>query len=67
MKGKKGLMGSIMGIIYTLSLIGLFLAILSQFGGNLSDMFQWILNTAWAFIITIRNTILGWNVFQGLF
>jgi len=64
---KKGVMGTIMGAIGALIMVGIFLAVLSQFGGDLGAMFQWILNSAWKFVITVRDTIAGWDTFQGLF
>lgn len=67
MRKGKGVMGTIMGGIGLLIMLGIFLAVLSQFGGDLGAMLQWILSTAWNFVITIRDTIAGWGTFQGLF
>ena len=67
MKGKKGLIGSIISGITFLAMIGIFLAVLAQFDGNLGDMFRWILDTCWSFIISVRDTLASWETFQGLF
>lgn len=56
-----------MGIVTALTLIGIFLAVLSQFGGDLGAMLQWILNKAWGFVISVRDSVAGWDTFQGLF
>lgn len=65
---RRGAMGGgLMGIISSLVIIGIFLAVLSQFGGDLGALFQWVLNTAWRFVITVRDTIAGWGTFQRLF
>lgn len=64
---KKGLMGNVMALITMLSVFGLFLAVLSQFDGDLGAMFKWVLSTAWSFVITVRDTIAGWDTFRGLF
>lgn len=62
-----GLMGSFMGLISSLVLLGFGLAVLSQFGWDLGALLQWILNTMWSFVITIKDTIAGWPTFQRLF
>ena len=67
MKKKRGPMGAIMGMLGMLAMVGIFLAVLSQFGGDLGEMFRWFLNAAWKFVITVRDTIAGWDTFQGLF
>lgn len=60
-------MGTIMGAISALFFIGIFLAVLSQFGGDLGAMLQWILNKAWSFVISVRDNVASWDTFQGLF
>lgn len=67
MKKRNGPMGAIMGAIGTLIMVGIFLAVLAQFGGDLGAMFRWILNAAWSFVVTVRDTIAGWDTFQGIF
>lgn len=64
---RKGATGKIWAVISGLALLGIFLAVLSQFGGDLGALFQWILNTAWNFVITIRDTVASWATFQRLF
>ena len=64
---KKGIGGTIMTVIFTLIGIGIFLAILAQFGGNVGELFRWILDVAWGIIISVRDSVLGWNVFQNVF
>ena len=67
MKSKKGLIGSIISGITFLIMVGIFLAVLAQFNGDLGAMFQWILDTCWSFIISVRDTLASWETFQGLF
>ena len=67
MRRKKGISGQIWAIISGLILFGIFLAVLSQFGGDLGALFQWIINTAWNFVITIRDTVASWATFQRIF
>ena len=64
---KKGVTGKVWGVISGLIIFGIFLAVLAQFGGDLGALFQWIINTAWNFVITIRDTVAGWATFQRLF
>lgn len=67
MRKRKGALGTIMGILSVLSLIGIFLAVLTQFGGDLGALIQWLMTTAWNFVITIKDTIANWPTFQRLF
>lgn len=62
-----GATGSIIAILTALALFGIFLAVLTQFGGDLGALFQWVINTLWKFVITIRDAIAGWDTFQRLF
>lgn len=66
-KRRGGTMGTVMALITGLAFFGLFLAVLTQFGGDLGALFQWIINTAWSFVITIRDSIGSWDTFQRLF
>ena len=67
MKRKKGPIGSIIAIIFALALVGVFLAVLAQFDGDLGAMIEWSLTSAWRFVSTVRDTVANWDTFQGLF
>lgn len=67
MKRKKGPIGSIIAILFALALIGVFLAVLAQFDGDLGAMIEWSLTSAWRFVSTVRDTVANWDTFQGLF
>lgn len=67
MRRRGGLGGTLISILTTLVVIGLILAVLTQFDGNLGEMVRWVLNAAWSVITNVRDTVLGWDTFQGLF
>lgn len=67
MRRKGGVGGTITTVILTLVGIGIFLAILAQFGGNIGELFRWILDIAWGIIISVRDSILSWDIFQNVF
>lgn len=67
MKKKGGVINTFTSIIGTLILLGIFLAVLSQFGGDLGALFQWILNGAWNIIISVRDSVSKWETFQRIF
>lgn len=67
MRKKGGIAGTITSIVVTLIGIGIFLAVLAQFGGNIGEFFRWLLDLAWGIIISVRDTILGWDLFSGIF
>ena len=67
MKKKGGVINTFTSVIGTLILLGIFLAVLSQFGGDLGALFQWILNGAWNIIISVRDSVSGWETFQRIF
>lgn len=68
MRGRKrGPFGMIMGAITILFFLGVFLAALSQFNGDLGEMFRWLLNLAWSFVSGVRDTLASWDTFQRLF
>lgn len=56
-----------MGILFALTLCGIFLAVLAQFDGDLAAMMEWCLTSAWRFVVAVRDTVAGWDTFQGLF
>lgn len=64
---RKGPIGTIMSIISILFFIGIFLAVLAQFDGDLGALIKWTLNLGWNFVISVRDTIASWETFQGLF
>lgn len=67
MKKKGGVINTFTSVIGTLILLGIFLAVLSQFGGDLGALFQWILNGAWNIIISVRDSVSKWETFQRIF
>lgn len=67
MKKGKGPIGMIISAISILFFIGIFLAVLSQFDGDLGAMLKWLLETAWNFVVSVRDTVGSWETFQGLF
>lgn len=62
-----GIFSNIIYILGALMFIGIFLAVLAQFGGDLGAMFQWILDFAWGIITSVRDAVSGWETFQRLF
>lgn len=62
-----GIFSNIIYILGALMFIGIFLAVLAQFGGDLGAMFQWILDFAWGIITSIRDAVGNWATFQRLF
>lgn len=62
-----GVFNNIFYILGALMFIGIFLAVLAQFGGDLGAMFQWILDFTWGFITSIRDAVGSWATFQRLF
>lgn len=62
-----GPMGSIIAMITGLIAFGIFLAVLAQFGGDLGALFQWLLNSAWQIVVSVRDSIASWDTFQRLF
>lgn len=67
MKGKKGLVGSIISGAIFLVMVGVFLAALAQFDGNLGEMFRWVLDICWGLVVSVRDTLASWDTFKGLF
>lgn len=67
MKKKGGLFNNVVSIVGMLVMFGIFLAALSQFGGDLGAMFQWILNGAWDIVISVRDSVASWDTFQRIF
>ena len=67
MRKRGGFMGSLMSIITTLIIIGLILAVFTQFDGDFGAMIRWILNAAWSIVVSVRDTVLGWDTFQRIF
>ena len=47
--------------------IGIFLAILSQFGGDIGAFVKWILQSMWNFVIMVRDIFAGSRTFGELF
>lgn len=67
MRKRQGVLGTVISLISTLTLLGLFLAVLSQFGWDFGALLKWILDAAWSFVTMIKDTIAGWPTFQRLF
>lgn len=67
MKNRKGPIGTVIWIVTVLFFFGIFLAVLSQFDGDLGALFKWILDLAWGFVVDVRDTVASWDTFQGLF
>ena len=67
MKKRGGIFNNIVSIVVMLVMFGIFLAALSQFGGDLGAMFQWILNGAWNIVISVRDSVGSWDTFQRIF
>lgn len=67
MRKRGGAMGTIVGILTTLVVVGIILAVLTQFDGDLGEMVKWVLSAAWNIVTSVRDTVLGWDTFQGLF
>lgn len=67
MKKRGGIFNNIVSIVGALVVFGIFLAALSQFGGDLGAMFQWILNGAWNIVISVRDSVGSWDTFQRIF
>lgn len=64
---KKGLFNNVVSIIGALILFGIFLAVLSQFGGDVGALFQWLLNGAWNIVVSVRDSVSSWDTFQRVF
>ena len=67
MKKRGGIFNNIVSIVGMLVMLGIFLAALSQFGGDLGAMFQWVLNGAWNIVISVRDSVGSWDTFQRIF
>lgn len=67
MKNRKGPIGTVIWILSILFFFGIFLAVLSQFDGDLGALFKWLLELAWGFVVDVRDTVASWDTFQGLF
>lgn len=67
MKKRGGIFNNIVSIVGMLVMFGIFLAALSQFGGDLGAMFQWILSGAWDIVISVRDSVGSWATFQRIF
>lgn len=67
MKRKGGFRGTIVSMFFTLVGMGIFLAILAQFGGNIGELFKWILDIILGVITSIRDSVLNWSTFQSMF
>lgn len=67
MKKRGGVFNNIVSIVGALVLFGIFLAALSQFGGDLGAMFQWVLNGAWNIVTSVRDSVASWDTFQRIF
>lgn len=67
MKRKGGIAGTITSIILTLIGIGVFLAVLAQFGGNIGEFFRWMLDIAWGIITSVRDSVMSWDIFKNIF
>lgn len=67
MNSRKGIIGSIISAITILAMIGLFLAVLAQFDGDLGAMFKWVLDLAWTIVSSVRDSVSEWDTFKGLF
>ena len=67
MKKRGGVFNNIVSIVGALVLLGIFLAALSQFGGDLGAMFQWVLNGAWNIVTSVRDSVGSWDTFQRIF
>ena len=67
MRKKGGLAQSITSVILTLIGIGVFLAVLAQFGGNVGEFFRWMLDIAWGIITSVRDSITSWDIFKNVF
>lgn len=66
-KRKRGPIGAIIAIVSGLALLGIFLAVLTQFGGDIGAMFRWLFSAVWSFVISVRDTVASWGTFQKLF
>lgn len=67
MRKKGGPFNTIISILGMLIFFGIFLAVLSQFGGDLGALFQWIISGAWDIVISVRDSVSSWDTFQRIF
>lgn len=67
MKRRGGFFGSVVSLISLLVVIGLILAIFTQFNGDFGAIIRWFLDTSWGIITSVRDTVLGWDTFQRMF
>lgn len=67
MRKRGGIFNNIIYTFGTLMLIGIFLAVLSQFNGDLGALFKWILDRAWEIVISVRDTVSSWDTFRRIF
>lgn len=67
MRKRRGVFSTIVSLVWMLVLFGVFLAVLSQFGGDLGALFQWILRGAWDIVISVRDSVSSWDTFQRIF
>lgn len=67
MRKKGGVFGTIFSFIVTLALIGVLLAVFSQFNWDFGLMVRWILEAAWSIITSVRDTVSSWDTFQRIF
>lgn len=67
MRKRGGIFNNIIYTFGTLMLIGIFLAVLSQFNGDLGALFKWVLDRAWEIVISVRDTVSSWDTFRRIF
>ena len=63
----KGVIGTIISGFTILVVIGIFLAVLNQFNGDLTAMLEWFLSFCWTIISSVRDIFSNWDTFKGLF
>lgn len=67
MRRRGGLITRIMDLLVLLAGVGIFLAVLSHFNGDIGALFKWILQSMWNFVIMIRDIFAGSRTFGELF
>lgn len=67
MRKKGGIFNNIVYMFGTLMLVGIFLAVLSQFNGDLGALFKWVLDRAWEIVMSVRDTVSSWDTFRRIF